>query len=160
MAKKLVITKESADSGDHSVKDFPEGKTLKARFEPRTIATVLENFSLEDVRTKDAIDFESAPVVKAEYQTFNGLNISALLLEKDGLHYAKFSASSDSVASDSVASDSIEVEANVVKDEAKSLNEKLSPWVYVIPKDKYDLMTKKMTDLIKTEEKKSAHAPH
>ena len=158
--KKLVITKESADSGDHSVKDFPKGKTLKGRFEPRTIATVLENFSLEDVRSKDAIDFKAAPVVKAEYQTFNGLNINALLLEKEGLHYAKFSASSEPVTADSVTPDLVKSDPNAAKNESNSLNEKLSPWVYVIPKDKYDLMTKKMTDLIKTEEKKSAHAPY
>jgi hypothetical protein len=172
--KQLVITKESADSGDHSVKDFPKGKTLKGRFEPRTIATALENFSLQDVISKDAIDFESAPVVKAEYQTFDGLIINALVLEKEGLHYARFSASSEPVvavseavvsepvASESVASSSEKVETNTTKakEEAKSLNEKFHPWIYIISKDKFDLMTKKMTDLIKVEEKKSAHAPH
>jgi len=152
--KQLVISKESADSGDHSVKDFPQGETLKARFEPRTIASVLENFSLQDVRKKDALNFESAAVVKAEYQTFDGLIITAMLLEKEGLHYAKFSASSEPVTSESVKS-----ETNAVKDESKSLNEKFSPWIYVIPKDKFDLMTKKMADLIKTKDKKSAHAP-
>jgi len=148
--KELVISKESADSGDHSVKDFPQGETLNARFEPRTIASVLENFSLEDVRGKDAIDFTSASVVKAEYQTFDGLIINALVLEKEGLHYAKFSATSEAAAT----------EANAAKDESTSLNEKFSPWIYVIPKDKFDLMTKKMADLVKTEEKRSAHAPH
>ncbi len=145
--KQLVITKESADSGDHVVEDFPEGKKLSARFEPRNIATVLENFSLEDVRKSDAIDFESAPVIKAEYQTFDGLKISTLVLEKDGLYYAKFS----------VVSEPTNAETGTVKDEASTLNAKLSPWIYVIPKTKYDLMVKKMSDLIKPEEKPPAH---
>jgi len=144
---KLVISKESADSGDHAVKDFPVGKTLNARFEPRNIATVLENFSLEDIRKKDAIDFGSATVVKAEYQTFNGLSINTELLEKEGLYYAKFA----------LMSEPSNDEKNTAVEEAKTLNAKLSPWVYVITKAKFDLMTKKMTDLIKVEEKKSAH---
>jgi len=143
----LVISKESAGSGDHTVNDFPAGKKLNARFEPRNIATVLENFSLDDIGKKDAIDFSSAPVVKAEYLTFNGLKINAELLEKEGLYYAKFALTSEPSKTDT----------NTAAEEAKSLNAKLSSWIYVIPKTKFDLMTKKMSDLIKVEEKKSAH---
>ena len=167
---KLILSKDAVDTQDHTVANLPKGKELKARFEPRNIAAAFENLSLDDVKSSDAMDFESLPQVKVECQTFDGLVLSAKIVEKDGLQYAKFTSSFDpairpETKTEPANDQNLEPPTPVAKnspgikdvaaaqEEVAAIDERLKPWIFVIPKAKTELMTKKLTDLIKVDEK-------
>ena len=70
----ISIRKEDEDAVDFEVADIPEGRELRYPSVANSIAGVLSNLTLEDVRKDDTVGKE--PLATVEFSTFDGLDTS------------------------------------------------------------------------------------
>ncbi len=159
----LNLEKSARDQANFTVLDIPQGQSLKADTVANPLANGLAGLWLEDVFPAGEVKPAAAQWVDATYRTFDGLVVTARIFEADNKHFAQFKADFDEAqvrrfarpptgAQQSSAplqgSDSAQPVA--VRDEAKRLTERLSPWVFVISAYKYDTLAKRMDHLLKS----------
>ncbi len=175
----LILEKEAPGDSDFKVANFPEGEEPQSQFAVNNIVSTVTSLSLDDVKPSSEISFESRAVVTARFETFDGLEGTVKLFRKDEKDYVKVSAAfnadliwkpepqetleaekpdegedsgdKDDKEKEEVAKPEkpkIKPEAEV-KTEIETLNEKVSEWIYIIPKFRADTILKKPEDLIK-----------
>ena len=142
-----------------AVADVPADRSLSSDTAPRTMAGVLRALELDDVRP--SADFaDEPPAAVAEYALEDGRRVTAKLWQRDDGRYAAFRVAYAAPAADAEAPDPVtEAEAETTgetgaaapADEAAAaaaLDARLTPWVFRIPAHKYDLMARRMDDLL------------
>ena len=128
---KLVIAREKA--GDKAaLKDAPQDTKLKSDDALSEPLGALANLDMSDVRPAAQMPFPNEGVTQAVYTSFAGLTVTATLIEKDGAHWARFSASGSGEA----------------EKQAVSLNAKLSPWVFGLSETKAKALSTKLADVV------------
>ncbi len=174
----LVLEKENPDDLDFKVTNLPEGEEIQSQFAVNNIVSTVTSLSLDDVQPNSEISFEDESVVTATFETFDGLEGTVKLLQKEEKNYVIVSAAfnADLIWKSEPEEDSetetqaegegdqgqdIEKEETVklekpkikseaeVKAEIKALNKKVKEWIYIIPKFRADTILKKPEDLIK-----------
>ena len=174
----LVLEKENPDDLDFKVTNLPEGEEIQSQFAVNNIVSTVTSLSLDDVQPSSEISFEDESVVTATFETFDGLEGTVKLLQKEEKNYVIVSAAfnADLIWKSEPEEDSetetqaegegdqgqdIEKEETVklekpkikseaeVKAEIKALNKKVKEWIYIIPKFRADTILKKPEDLIK-----------
>jgi len=175
----LVLEKENPDDLDFKVTNLPEGEEIQSQFAVNNIVSTVTSLSLDDVQPSSEISFEDAPVVTATFETFDGLEGTVKLFQKEEKNYVIVSAAFNAdLTWKSEPEEPSEPEKPVegedaedkedtkkkevakpekpkikpeseVKTEIDSLNKKVADWVYIIPKFLADTILKKPEDLIK-----------
>jgi len=150
--KRLTILKEKQDDKEFKVKELGKDKTPKPGM-VNNIASALGGLKLEDVVSNEGFGFDDKNTVTARYETFDGLIVTASLIEKDNKYYAHFEATfaENATATQQPAEDNTQESFNVVgaaSQQAAMLNQKLHSWVYIIPGFKADLLKTRLEDLV------------
>jgi hypothetical protein len=114
-----------------ALKDAPAETKLKSDAALDQPAQALAALELADVRAAADMPFPPEGVSHAVYTTFDGLTIDVALMDKDGKHWARFTARGTGDAEKT----------------ASELNDKLSPWVYALLDYKAKLFATRLADL-------------
>jgi len=163
--KAYSAAKKSRADADFSIDALPKGKELSSPSAPDAFATALTAVTLADVRA--AKDFEAdKPAAHAAFKTFDGLAADIDGWVKDGKRYIAVKTSYDEAqekrfhveaAPPAKKADAAEgppppapavpsIDANA---ETKTLEAKLTGWVYEIPDYKYEAIFKPLDELLK-----------
>jgi hypothetical protein len=164
----LVVSRGSKDT-PYEVADMPEGRELKNTTVANPVASALAFVNMEAVKPAAEVDWEGAS--SSEYRTFDGLMLTATTVEREGEVWAKFSAdfeeslvlpvpiaqpadghemtAEETAAAQKTADDQRAATIERVRKEMETLNAKLAPWAFKIPKTKADQMRRKLEDLLK-----------
>jgi len=175
----LLLEKENPDDQDFNVANLPEGKEIQSQFAVNNIVSTLTSLSLDDVQLNSEISFENDSVVTATFETFDGLEGTVKLFQKEEKNYVKVSVAfnADLIwnpepeeasepeepvegenAQDKEDNEIVETPKpekpkikpeSEVRTEIESLNKKVAEWIYIIPKFRADTILKKPEDLIK-----------
>ena len=150
----LVLSRDS-DVGKFTIENLPRDKEPQTDVILSRMQTLLENFFINNIKSSDEVQFPDNRVVTT-VRTFDGLvaTITSARVHDENLSRFSF-AFDESVAQKSAASSKEDQDKTGgdakpdVKTEADTLNGKYSPWVFVIPDFKFDLLTKDTDKLVK-----------
>jgi len=131
----LVISKETPEDRRFHLAGVPTDKELKYDNDPDTMAAVLENLDLEDVRKDGAVAFDPAATIEAEFITFDGLSVAVSMTEKDGAPWIRVSAATDGAG-------------DKTRETAETINGRTRGWIYKIPGYKAARMKKRFEDML------------
>jgi hypothetical protein len=134
------LSRKDVEQQNYDVDGKPENRQIKPPGTVNATASAFEFLNLDDVMPAGGLT-DAKPVANSEFVAFDGLVMTASLAEKDGAFWATFKA-------EARAPKEGETPADTVKDEAKSLNEKVEPWVYKLPEWKANFFKRKLDDLI------------
>ncbi len=130
----VVITKRNAKTLVYTLNGVPAGYKIRYDEEPKLIATNLEAFELEDARRAGAVTFDPARTTRTQFETFDGLQITAETTALDGKFWTRFTAAA--VADSKVAG------------EAKAIADATKGWVYRIAGYRAERLTKRFEDML------------
>jgi len=157
----LKTLKFSADDENFALQDIPEGREITADWSVNALAGALSDLSLEAVAAQS--DFEWTGASSYRLLTAEGLLLEVELLaieagEGDGLeeeaaeaeYWIKLRAGLYTTA----LKNGVEVKADNSSTDARAetINARVDGWAYRIPKYKFDSMTKRKDDLLKSAE--------
>ena len=166
----FLLLKDSPEADDYKLANLPENAKVKFPYLLKNIATTLAGLKLDDVVMPEDVNFDDQTSIRAVFTTFDGLEVTMTTMEEDSdNYYAKFSAAfnPDAIEPKKEKTTAVENKAAQVKkvDEventkpnvdakelAKTINTKLSNWVYVLSKYKVENLYKSRDDLISVEE--------
>mgnify|MGYP003701805419 CR=1 FL=1 len=173
----LLIFKNTPKDEDYQMADLPENTKIKSTYMLNNIAGTLNSLNLDDVVVASDMAFDDKSSPRAVFTAFDGLEVTITTTEKEGKHYAKFTAAFNpeavyveppKPAKDKTASEGEETQPEKGADEpaeqaaekpkvdakkqADTLNTKFKGWVYELSKYKVDNLGKRREDLIEVEE--------
>ena len=128
---KVTLTRDKPED-KLSLVDMPKDKKLKYPSVLDDTAGVLGALQLDDVRPAKDFEFPKDGVTKAQFISFSGLTMAVELADKDGVSWARFSASGSGDA----------------EKQATDLNTALSPWIYALSSAKAKTLRDKLDDLV------------
>ncbi len=126
----VAIERESTEQNDFTLLDIPDGREPASTWTINQLANVLSGLQLESVVPVDDVDWEGATELKIE--TSHGLTVNAWMVENEDKRWLRLEAAG--------------------KDEAAEINRTVSGWAYNIPLYKYDAMTKRMDELLASQD--------
>ena len=112
------------------------------------IASGMEEMRADDVQAAGKFNFIPEETVKTTVTTFDGLVIESRLARTDQGAYGQFTARFDEPARSETVNDQNDGSAGI-RDYARTLNNRLSGWVYSIPEFKYEALTTNIDDLMR-----------
>ncbi len=170
----IVLAREAFDA-DFALIHIPVGKKLKSAAVLGSMANALSNLSFDNVSNSATVTVP-AKTTTTTYSAFDGLVITATLVEADGLIHTLFDARYDpslvvtpvpdassgseeprqtsaiGVPETGESSDNsatvAELAAQAINEEAAMLTERLQPWAFILPEYKLSLITKTIDDLV------------
>jgi hypothetical protein len=175
----LSLQKDSPDATDFSVAGVPEGRELSVGGVANSIGAVLSSLRLDEVAPEATFEAGAAEPVIARFETFNGMVVQARVYPVDAGVRVSFEVSADPVLADNssglqeAAADAPSAEADeagdealegaeavddavdpfaTVQAEAEKLNQRLQGWIYTLPSYKSDQLTKRLEDLLDSED--------
>lgn len=138
----LRVERPSSDVTDFTVADLPEGAQLSWPGVAGGVAGALEYLNLEDVRPGES-PFDAAAVVRARFETFDGLVVTTESLEEEGRVLVRVQAAFDATlrAAEPVGPTDAEGQAPGatlksaadVEAEAAAIQARVAAWIYVVP---------------------------
>ena len=128
---KVTLTRDKPED-KLSLVEMPKDKKLKYPSVLDDTAGVLGALQLEDVRPAKDFEFPKDAVTKAQFISFSGLTMAVELADKDGVSWARFSATGSGDA----------------EKQAADLNAALSPWIYALSSSKAKTLRDKLDDLV------------
>ena len=141
-----IIVKRLDEKNIFSLQDIPPGKKLKYDSDPRNMASVLQDFELEDVQKAGKIDSVGKKVVVGEFLTKDDLSITVHLVEitnkdQDNEEYwVRIKAKSENPS---------------MKSSVSKINEHTAPWIFKIPSFKASRLNKRLKDLLEDKKPKA-----
>jgi hypothetical protein len=175
----LNLQKDSPDATDFTVAGIPEGRELSFGGVANSIGAVLSSLRLDEVAPGATFDAGAAEPVIARFETFNGMVVQARVFPVDAGVRVSFEVSADpALAVDGsdlreAAADAPSAEAEeagdealegteaaddavdrfaAVQAEAEKLNQRLQGWIYTLPSYKTDQLTKRLEDLLDSDD--------
>jgi hypothetical protein len=122
----VVLRRDRPDSPDINLVDVPKGRKQDSA-QISALSQALNALTFESVKPKADVDMTGATIVR--YRLFEGPVIDVRVKRIDGKTYAAFSAGSSNGLSDTAMK------------EVADINARTSPFVYVLPGYKADVMT-------------------
>lgn len=169
---RVHVFKTSRDERDFTIEGMPDDHEVKDIFGAEDVARVVQQLSFEDVRPADKFKIDTTAKPWAEFVTFDGLKIDLWLQEADGKNWVALRASAvpaepaaapppspapapapeataapDGAPSPEAAAEPAEKPRDVAE-EIKTINERVTPWVYAIPSYENGNLRKTLDDLI------------
>jgi hypothetical protein len=142
------VSKPSPAERDFVLAGVPEDRKPKSNWEIGSVAAVFERLDLEDVRKAEG--FPAGGTV-ATISTFDGLEVSARLVEIDGVFWAAITARAEPPAQLPEGGTGLKT-ADEVKAEAEAITRRASPWIYRLPVFNLENMRRKVEDLLEATE--------
>ncbi|NIM68884.1 MAG: DUF4340 domain-containing protein [Xanthomonadales bacterium] len=149
----VLVRKLSADDTDFTLENMPEGRELQSAWAANSLGGMLAGLRLEDVRPEQELDWSEA--VKVRVLQFSGVEVIADAITQDEGHWLRLRAALPEAAAQPATGEAVEADATaggVTPDRAAAINARVAGWAYRIPEYKYTAMTKRLADLLKTEE--------
>ena len=168
----VLVSKAAFGQANFDVANIPDGRELRRANIANAIASAIEGLDVDDVVPLDESGFSELTPLRATYRAFDGYVVHVDLAGQDEKYFARFSAGTDAATAarylpnnteadeeddqdagpmPAVTSPRSEPDLSVVADEAEKQNNAFTGWVYLLPKSKYDQMTRRMEDLLKEE---------
>ncbi len=158
---RVHVFKKSKDERDFTIEGMPADYEVKDIFGAEDVARVIQQLSFEDVRPADKLKIDTAAQPWAEFVTFDGLKIELWLHEAEGKNWVALRASAvpgtaasapagetaEAAPAAEAAADGGEKPIDVAA-EVKTINERVTPWVYAIPSYENGNLRKTLDDLI------------
>jgi hypothetical protein len=153
--ERLQVRKAAADDEDFQLQSMPEGREIRSAWALNSLAGGLSALSLEAVSPAADLDWSAA--VRYALVTADGLRIDAQLLRPvaageegaaGGGHWIRLEAGLYQTALESGVT--APEDPSDTNSSAEEINRRVSGWAYRIPEYKYDTMTKRMEDVLKT----------
>lgn len=153
---RVHVFKKNKDERDFTIEGMPADYEVKDIFGAEDVARVIQQLSFEDVRPAGKVDLDTNGQPWAEFVTFDGLKINLWLKEQDGKNWVAIRALPDPNAPPAAAPapeakegepDTSEKPRDVAA-EIKTIDEKVTPWVYAIPTYENGNLRKTLDDLI------------
>lgn len=141
------IFKSSPQESNYQLANIPDGRSLQYPGVANVIGNVLSALEHEDVigveSSADADRVEASPELVTQFQTFDGLLVTAEAYRVDGESWYRFSAAID----DQFSNPTPEIAA-----EAAEIKAKVSEWQYQLPSYKSGQLSRRMDDLLSISE--------
>lgn len=169
---KIIVRRPDPSADDFELVGLPKGAQIKDIYAVNGIGNGLTNLSLDDVKPASAVrQDKKKAAMSVEITTFDGLRVTMHTRKNGKENLAWFSAAFDpalvykdakpeKTETGSEAQDADEQTglkaADVVKQEAETLNTRWQGWVYVVPQYRVDSVAKKKSDLIKFSKKQDS----
>ena len=148
--EELRVTKSARDTPDFAVDEVPEGTALD-QSEVNFLATGLAFLEMQDVKPGGEIAFPEAPH-RATYTSFDGVIVSAEIVEKDGKFWGRFTVDHDAEAAAPPAERTDEgpepPPAKSAADVAREIAARVEGWVFEIPDYKAEKLTARLDDVV------------
>ncbi|MFV1982220.1 MAG: hypothetical protein ACC657_01670, partial [Thiohalomonadales bacterium] len=152
----IIISKKTKTDKAFTLKQLTKNKELVSPVILSSIASSLQNLSFDDVLQKNNNKTFKKPV-NIEFTTFNGLTINVYVAQADKKSYLWLNAKSTKPTTTSLKKEDVENKDKAPDPEAEAadINQRHSNWLYSIPTQKAELLTKQLKDLVKAKEKKA-----
>lgn len=173
----IVIEKAEAAQTDFDVQNIPEGRELSNATVANGVGGALASLTLDDVRAR----IETTPATTTVFDTWNGLQVTAEIVEEDDMSWVAFAAfaapvedlnetdatesnqSSTEVESDDASDGSLDDatsaddEADLAggmsaEDEAAAINARLNGWQFKLADFQKNLLVRRWDDILKAVE--------
>jgi hypothetical protein len=141
-----VVSRPSPAERDFVLADVPEDRKAKTGWEIGSVAAAFEKLEFEDVRKADGVAIPAAALT-ATTTTFDGLEISARLVEIEGTPWAALSAKAAPPAQLPEGGPALK-SADEVRAEAERIETRLAPWLFKLPVFNLENMRRKIDDLL------------
>ncbi|MCI0401797.1 MAG: DUF4340 domain-containing protein [Gammaproteobacteria bacterium] len=167
---RVDISRASTKEKAYTLADIPEGAKLTSQVTLNSMATALEDFRLEDVKAKGNPSTENSRTTTVKtfdglvamitttkvgdkaYSTFSfAFDPSAVMADEGGDHERSNEEGQETEAANEEQQQIKLKKKEEVQEEVVALNKALSDWVFAIPDFKADILTKKLGDLVKSE---------
>jgi len=130
----VIITKRNPRVLVYHLNAVPAGYKVRYDEEPKLIATNLESFELEDVRRAGTVKFDPARTTRTVFETFDGLQVTAVSAVVDGKYWTRFAA--------------VATVGSQAGGEAKAITEATKNWVYRIADYRGERLTKRFAAMV------------
>lgn len=152
---RVHVFKKTAEERDFTIEGMPASHEVKDIFGAEDVARVIQQLSFEDVRPSDKLAIDTTAKPWAEFVTFDGLKIDLWLHEAEGKNWVAVRAAAapgsampaPAAAAVPEGQDGGEKPRDVAA-EIKTINEKVTPWVFAIPSYENGNLRKTLDDLI------------
>jgi hypothetical protein len=149
---RVHVFKKSKEERDFTIEGMPADYEVKDIFGAEDVARVIQQLNFEDVRPADKLKIDTTAKPWAEFVTFDGLKIDLWLREAEGKNWVALRALAAADAAPAApapekATESGEAPRDVPA-EIKTINERVTPWVYAIPSYENGNLRKTLDDLI------------
>lgn len=162
---RVHVFKKSTDERDFTIEGMPADFEVKDIFGAEDVARVIQQLSFEDVRPADKLAIDTTAKPWAEFVAFDGLKIDLWLREAEGKNWVAVRALAApghdlaaALATTPAATPAAQDGATDKQDsgekprdlaaEIKTINEKVTPWIYAIPTYENGNLRKTLDDLI------------
>jgi hypothetical protein len=140
--------KVSADDTDFRLLNLPENRKTLSSWSVNSLANIFSSLNMETVEPDTGQSSEERTEIKL--LMFSGLALEAEVFKVEDSGWLRLKASAPFV-SDEAPMDKVEGEAlageNLVT-EATRINQKVASWVYRLPDSKFEMMTRKLDQLL------------
>lgn len=151
--ERLTIEKLERSQTNFSVQPIPEGRALQYPGVANVIGNALRELALENVRRPPETD--SVVVATTEFETFDGLVVTATAIELDDGNWLRFEAEFDSDQAVRFATEPVDGDIAEAadgdgdpRDQAAAINATVAGWLFRIPSFKHDQITRRLEDLL------------
>ena len=150
----FVLSREN-DIDKLAMADVPADKEPQSEVILSRMQTLLQDFFANNIKSKDSVQFPADSVITT-VRTFDGLvaTITSARINNENLSHLAFEF--DQTAAVAYAADNADnhdgkdaAAGPDVKTEAADLDRKYSPWVFVVPDFKFELLTRGKDKLVK-----------
>lgn len=155
--ERVFVTRISADQTDFDFVGLPEGRETRSSWAVNSLGSVFSMLRMDSVRPQDSVDWSNA--VSMRLLMFSGVEIMADMVEVDDEYLLRLKAGHPAAnvvhepsQENEIPTEQQEIEKQAADDVAKTvedINQRVSGWLYAIPKHKYDTMVSKPEDLLK-----------
>ena len=145
-----TLLREQEGQVNFTLDKIPEGKKPQSEIILNRMGRLLEDVRAESVRSIDTVDLSDNAVI-ATVESFRGLVVNIRLKEISSKYYANFQFEYIPPENSNTQEnqENIPQDALTPEQEIQLLNSKVSPWVFEIPKFKYDDMTTGFDKLVR-----------
>ena len=138
----LLITRDAAGE-DFTLQAVPDGRQPRASGVGGG-AYGLQNLPLQNVVKPDEVAGDWSDAVQVTFDTFDGLSVTASVLQLGGVPHVRLAAT--------VVADASADQRQAVAPRAEQLNEELADWVFVVPPHTAASFTPRLDDLLEPPE--------
>jgi len=147
----IEIKKAEAQAGSFKLVNLPADAELAYATVVDSIGSVLAGLTLDDVTTRADVNLDGITPVVTRFETFGGLIITASVYMNEKQNFVGFEFTDDAdLTARFAGTDQTETADDTTTATAIELNTRLSDWLFVLPSQKQDELTRHISDLLKS----------
>lgn len=146
----IKLKKVSADDTDFLLENLPDGQKIISSWSLNSLGGIFSMLNMEDVKPDNSATFPDPVLIKL--LTFSGLEVTAQAASLEDGAWIRINAGLYENTQPDAADDQHEDVPLQPAQEAEAINRKLDGWLYRIPESKFEAMTRRLEQLIETDE--------